>query len=60
MGYAEQMRGLLVTARGTPFTPRLLRFPLCVRVACMLLFENHPANEHELYLKLFITCGGGL
>jgi hypothetical protein len=23
-------------------------------------FENNIANEHELYLKLFITCGGGL
>jgi hypothetical protein len=23
-------------------------------------FENNVANEHELYLKLFITCCGGL
>jgi hypothetical protein len=23
-------------------------------------FENNPPGEHELYLKLFITCGGGL
>jgi hypothetical protein len=26
----------------------------------MLLFTINPPSEHELYLKLFITCGGGL
>jgi hypothetical protein len=28
--------------------------------ALMLLFIVNPSTEHELYLKLFITCGGGL
>jgi hypothetical protein len=25
----------------------------------MLKFDTHPPTEHTLYLRLFITCGGG-
>jgi hypothetical protein len=28
--------------------------------SAMQRFNVNPSSEHELYLRLFITCGGGL
>jgi hypothetical protein len=39
------------------FRPGILNLP---GPSFMLLFDVNPTTEHELYLKLFITCGGGL